>query len=54
MTATQPVTAVRPPCDPRYNASTDLTSFGPRFKWLDMPDGFTLAESNASSTEVRA
>jgi len=36
-----------------YDAPNDLSSFGPRFKWMRLPDGFTLAESNASSTEVR-
>ena len=34
-------------------APADLSAFGPRFKWMTLPDGFTLAESNASSTEVR-
>jgi nicotinic acid mononucleotide adenylyltransferase len=36
-----------------YDAPAELSTFGPRFKYLDMPDGFTLAESNAASTEVR-
>ena len=31
----------------------DLSVFGPRFRWMRLPDGFSLVESNASSNEVR-
>jgi len=31
----------------------DLSVFGPRMKWMRLPDGFSLVESNASSVEVR-
>jgi nicotinate (nicotinamide) nucleotide adenylyltransferase len=30
----------------------DLSVFGPRFKWMSLPDGFSLVESNASSNEI--
>jgi len=36
-----------------YDVDRPLSDFGPRFKWMALPNGFTLAESNASSTEVR-
>jgi nicotinate (nicotinamide) nucleotide adenylyltransferase len=31
----------------------DLHAFGPRLRWMDLPHGFKLVESNSSSTEVR-
>lgn len=37
---------------PGYDVA-DLSSFGPRFSWMDLPHGFKLVESTASSTEIR-
>ena len=37
---------------PGYDVE-DLSSFGPRFSWMDLPHGFKLVESSASSTEIR-
>jgi len=31
----------------------DLSVFGPRMRWMRLPDGFSLVESNTSSREVR-
>ena len=31
----------------------DLSAFGPRMKWLELPSNFQMAESNAAATEVR-
>lgn len=31
----------------------DVSAFGPRMKWLDMPEGMKRVEANLSSTEVR-
>ena len=31
----------------------DLNVFGPRMKWVKLPNNFHFSESNASSTEVR-
>ena len=39
---------------PGYDVDDDdLSQFGPRFCWMDLPHGFKLVESTASSTEVR-
>ena len=37
---------------PGYDVA-DLSVFGPRFAWMDLPHGFKLVESTASSTEIR-
>ena len=37
---------------PGYEVA-ELSAFGPRMRWLKLPDGFQMVESNASSTEVR-
>jgi len=37
---------------PGYEVS-DLTKFGPRMKWVNMPQNFKFVESNLSSTEIR-
>ena len=37
---------------PGYDVG-DLSIFGPRFAWMDLPHGFKLVESTASSTEIR-
>jgi len=38
---------------PGYDTVEDLSSYGPRFRWIEFPRDFTLVESSASSTEVR-
>jgi len=37
---------------PGYEVA-DLTAFGPRMRWMRLPDGLKLVGSNASSTELR-
>ena len=37
---------------PGYDVD-DLQQYGPRFTWMDLPHGFKLVESTASSTEIR-
>jgi len=37
---------------PGYEVA-DLSTYGPRFYWMDLPNGFKLVESTASSTEIR-